>query len=319
MARRVFGPVPSRRLGISLGVNNIPYKVCTYSCRYCQVGKAVKMQANRQAFYSPDELLKEVSHTLNSLANTEEFPNYITVVPDGEPALDINLGKLIDMLKTTNVPVAVMTNASLIFLPDVQNDVSKADLVSLKIDTVTSSIWKKLNHPVKSLQFSSVLAGVKKFANEYKGKLVTETMLVKDYNDSESELYKVANYIRSVDPVIAYLAVPIRPPAFSYVLPPSHVTLIKAYHIFSDQIAQVELLAGYEGNAFSSTGTLKDDILAITAVHPMQEEALKEMLRKSQTEFGLVEALVNGGMLKRLNYLGNIYYTRNFKRNISDI
>src|SRR5690554_3234697 len=105
----VFGPVPSRRLGKSLGVNNIPYKICTYSCIYCQVGKAIKMQINRQEFYKPEELFDEVKELLDSIQDEKDFPDYITIVPDGEPTLDVNLGVLIEKLKLLKIPVAVIS------------------------------------------------------------------------------------------------------------------------------------------------------------------------------------------------------------------
>ncbi|MBN2350503.1 MAG: radical SAM protein, partial [Bacteroidales bacterium] len=96
MERRIYGPVPSRRLGKSLGVNNIPHKICTYSCSYCQIGKAIKMQVNRQEFYRPEELVEEVKAVLCNIQDNSEYPDYITIVPDGEPTLDIHLGELID-------------------------------------------------------------------------------------------------------------------------------------------------------------------------------------------------------------------------------
>jgi len=137
MERRVFGPVPSRRLGKSLGVNNIPHKICSYSCIYCQVGKAVKMQVQRQEFYKPEDLADEVRTVLNHFQKKEEYPDYITIVPDGEPTLDAKLGKLIELLQVRGIPVAVITNASLIPYSGVQSDLLKADYVSLKIDSVT--------------------------------------------------------------------------------------------------------------------------------------------------------------------------------------
>ncbi len=310
--RNVFEPVPSRRLGKSLGVNNIPHKVCTYSCLYCQVGKADKMQLNRQVFYTPEKLIKEVEKTLRAISDSDEYSNYIAIVPDGEPTLDINLGILIEKLKATNIPVAVITNASLLYLSDVQNDLSRADYVSLKVDTVNSSCWKKMHHPVKSLELSTVLLRIEQFARNFTGKLVTETMVVKNYNDSDIELNNLSSFIHSIEPSVAYLVIPTRPPAYEGVLQPDTKTITKAYHIFSDSDTQVELLTGYEGNAFSSTGKPKEDIFSITAIHPMQEKALEELLHKTDTEFAVVDAMLNKGLLNKINYLGNIYYTSNF-------
>ena len=151
MERRVFGPVPSRRLGKSLGVNNIPHKICTYSCIYCQIGKAVKMQTERQEFYKSDELVDEVKDVLGNIQINNEYPDYIPIVTDGEPTLDSNLGILIKELKGLNLPVAVITNASLIQFPDVQEDLLQADYISVKADTFNAELWHKTNGSKKML------------------------------------------------------------------------------------------------------------------------------------------------------------------------
>ena len=310
---KIYGPVPSRRLGKSMGVNNIPYKVCTYSCVYCQVGKANKMQVARQAFYSPDNLLHEVQNAVQAIQNTEEYPDFIAIVPDGEPTLDSDLGILIKKLKTTGIPVAVITNASLLNLPDVQEDLSKADYVSVKIDAISSQIWSKIDHPVKSIELPAILEGIEHFSKNYSGTLVTETMLVKNYNDLETELNKIASFTRSIKPSTAYLSIPTRPPAYKDIQQPEIETLTQAFHIFKKYLDSVKLLIDYEGNAFTSIGKTENDILAITAVHPMQEKALKELIQKKGLEFDLVNELVEKGLLNKIDYLGEIYYSRNFR------
>jgi len=105
-----FGPVPSRRLGQSLGINNIPPKICSYSCVYCQVGRTLHMQAERKAFYKPEEILKAVERKVKDAKNKGEGIDYLTFVPDGEPTLDINLGKEIELLKQLGIKIAVITN-----------------------------------------------------------------------------------------------------------------------------------------------------------------------------------------------------------------
>jgi wyosine [tRNA(Phe)-imidazoG37] synthetase (radical SAM superfamily) len=129
-----FGPVPSRRLGRSLGINNIPPKVCSYSCVYCQLGRTLKMQVERQAFHLPEEILVAVQKKVNSVKAAGESIDYLTFVPDGEPSLDINLGHAIELLRPLGLPIAVITNASLIWREDVRTDLRKADWVSLKVD-----------------------------------------------------------------------------------------------------------------------------------------------------------------------------------------
>jgi wyosine [tRNA(Phe)-imidazoG37] synthetase (radical SAM superfamily) len=311
---RVFGPVPSRRLGKSLGINNIPYKICTYSCIYCQIGKAIKMLDTRQEFYKPDELVKEVKIVLRNLKDNSVYPDYITLVPDGEPTLDIHLGKLIEKLKTTNIPVAVITNASLMNLSDVQNELFKADYISVKIDTVDQVTWRKINKPYKSLELECILSGIISFKKNFKGKLTTETMLIKGVNDTLNEFIDLADYINTLGPDIAYLAIPTRPPAFKTAIPVDERKINEAYHIFSKKLATVEFLTGYEGNAFSSTGNLKEDIMSITAVHPMREDAIEELLKRNNASFNLVHELLEENLIRRTSFHGKNYYIRKFSK-----
>jgi wyosine [tRNA(Phe)-imidazoG37] synthetase (radical SAM superfamily) len=314
MERRVFGPVPSRRLGKSLGVNNIPYKICTYSCIYCQVGKAIKMQINRQEFYEPDELVDEAKALLSNIQDKKDYPDYITIVPDGEPTLDINLGILIEKLKMLGVPVAVITNASLVDQPEVQNDLLKADFVSFKADSFFPEIWKKINIPHKQLNLQRIKEGIHVFRNYFSGKMVTETMLVKGVNDSPEELKNTARIIESFEPEAAYIAIPTRPPAFKKVEPPDEITVNAAYHIFREYIKNVELLTGYEGNAFASAGNFRDDLLSITAVHPMREDAVLELLDKTDGNKNSLVTLLQENLVEKVQYSGHFYYLRKFTR-----
>ncbi|MGM0666340.1 MAG: radical SAM protein [Bacteroidota bacterium] len=314
MERRIFGPVPSRRLGKSLGVNNIPHKICTYSCLYCQVGKAIKMQVNRQEFYNPVDLAAEVKMILEKIKNENEYPDYITIVPDGEPTLDINLGKLITLLKTTGFPVAVITNGSLINIPEVKEDLMKADYVSLKADTFNSENWRKINKAHKRLNLYEIINGSRLFSDEFSGKLVTETMLVKGINDSGDDLEYTAQVIATYNPDKAYIAIPTRPPAYKETIPADESAVNRAYHIFGQHIRKVELLTGYEGNAFSSTGNFREDILSITAVHPMREDAVRELLSKTNEELTTLNGLIENNLIERVDYNDRIYYLRKFKR-----
>ena len=314
MDRKVFGPVPSRRLGKSLGVNNIPYKICTYSCIYCQVGKAIKMQINRQEFYKPEELVDEVKELLANIQKEKDYPDYITIVPDGEPTLDINLGILINKLKSLQLPVAVITNSSLINLPEVQQDLLRADYVSVKADTFSTEVWKRLNKPHKMLNIDNITEGIRTFRNKFSGILVTETMLVKGVNNSSLEIRNTARIIKSFKPDASYIAVPIRPPAFKNVEPSGEDTVNEAFHIYKEYIDKVELLTGYEGNAFASTGNFRDDLLSITAVHPMREDAVLEMLQKSGGDGQLLTSLLEEKQIEKLQFGGHSYYLRRFKR-----
>jgi len=304
-----FGPVPSRRLGRSLGVNNIPDKVCSYACVYCQIGRTLRMEIERKPFYEPEFLFEEVSKKVEEARARGERIDYITFVPDGEPTLDINLGLEVELLRELEVPLAILTNSSLIWRGDVREDLSAFDFVSLKVDAVSEPLWRRIDRPHKSLSLERILDGMLAFRDDFDGTLVTETMLINiDYGD---ELERIADFLAELKPDKAYIAVPTRPPAEKWVEPASEETINLAYQLFSGRLGEgVEYLIGYEGNAFASTGSVVEDILSITAVHPMREEALRELLRKNNADWSVVEKLLDEGKLIRLNYRGETFYMR---------
>ena len=169
---KVFGPVPSRRLGRSIGVNNIPPKICSLSCVYCQLGRSLKMETDRRDYYSTEELIEEVKKKIEDSRKNNEEIDYLTVVPDGEPTLDINLGKLITALNTTGIKTAVITNSTLIERPDVREELALAHWVSVKVDAVDEAVWRKVDRPVRSIDLDHMLDGILRFSEIYKGKLV---------------------------------------------------------------------------------------------------------------------------------------------------
>ncbi len=201
----VFGPIPSRRLGRSLGINNIPPKVCSYSCVYCQVGRTDTMTIKRKEFFSPAEIYSEVAKRVEQLKNANETIDYLSIVSEGEPTLDVNLGQLIKKLRKLDIDIAVITNSSLLWDEDVRSDLMNADLVSLKIDSVFPKIWKRIDRPHNTLDLHKIMEGIKSFAANYCGILLTETMLVKVTNDSVESLYKTAEFIKQIHPEKAYI------------------------------------------------------------------------------------------------------------------
>ena len=309
-----FGPVPSRRLGHSLGVNNIPPKFCTYSCAYCQLGKTENTQIKRGTFYEPDKILEAAQKKLAGARKKGEAVDYLTIVPDGEPTLDTNLGKVVGLLKQEGIPIAVISNASLLWDAKVRCDLSTADWVSLKIDAIKDEIWTKINRPDYSLKHEDILGGIKTFANEFKGELTTETMLVKGANDNSTELGQIANFIAGLKPSKAYISIPTRPPAEKWATPPLESTVNLAYQIFTEKGIPVEYLIGYEGNEFAFSGDVKADLLAITAVHPMRKDAVREFLSKAGADWSTIDKLIDGGQLIEVSYRGKKFYIRKFAR-----
>ena len=312
MKALVFGPVPSRRLGRSLGINNIPPKSCTYSCVYCQVGKTTNITIDRQAFYKPEELMREVKRKIDELTATNEKIDYLSFVPDGEPTLDLNISKEILSLKQTGMQTAVITNASLLWRDDVKEDLQKADFICLKVDAVSEDLWRKVNRPHKDLSLNIVLEGIRDFAEEFQGTVVSETMLIGDI-DYGDEFERIAMFLTELKKLNkAYIAIPTRPPTENWVERAKEDVLNAAFQVFSKKLGvnRVEYLVGYEGNAFASTGNVEEDLLSITAVHPMREEAVKKLLEKTDVDWQVVEKLLGENKLIELEYEGNTYYMR---------
>lgn len=305
-----FGPVPSRRLGHSLGINNIPPKICTYSCVCCQLGRTKNMQAERRMFYNPQKILRDVQDKVKKVKETGDPIDYLTFVPDGEPTLDINLAYEIDLLKSLGIKIAVITNGSLIWREDVREALMKADWVSLKIDSVQSEFWRRINRPYGTLQLSFIQKGMFEFDRTYRGKLVTETMLVRTVNDSKDGLSKIADLLARLRPDRAYLSIPTRPPAEEWAQPPPEEIINQAYHILHERIDRVEYLIGYEGNDFASTGNVEEDLMSITAVHPMREEAVSDLLARAGGDWSVIHRLIDRDQLIETKYKGRKFYMR---------
>ncbi|HNR24079.1 MAG TPA: radical SAM protein [Candidatus Bipolaricaulis anaerobius] len=305
-----FGPVPSRRLGRSLGINNIPPKICTYSCVYCQLGRTFRMQVDRDAFYDPEEIIRAVEARLSELRRKDEPVDYLTFVPDGEPTLDLNLGQEIELLKQLSIPVAVITNSSLIFREAVREELSQADWVSLKLDAASEPVWRRINRPHKELDLAEIKQGLLEFARTFRGTLASETMLIQGLNEDTAELEKTAKLLAELEPAIAYIAIPMRPPAEAWVKPADEGAVARAYALFSERLPRVELLIGYEGNAFSTIGDAVQDLLSITAVHPMRKQAVQELLARDRADWEVVRRLLAEGKLVELTYRGERFYLR---------
>ncbi len=310
----VFGPVPSRRLGQSLGVNNIPPKICTYSCVYCQLGNTLTMSVERRAFFRPSALVKAVLKHAERIIERGGRIDYVTFVPDGEPTLDVNLGEEISKIKEAGFRVAVITNSSLMWLDDVREALSVADWVSVKVDAVKEDVWRRVNRPHKSLRLEEVLSGIQEFSKEYRGFLATETMLVSGINDSLSSVKDVAEFLSRLSPKKVYISVPTRPPAEAWVKPPDEGVINAAYQTFLRAGLSPELLTGFEGTEFQTTGDVREDFLAITSVHPMREDAVDEFLRKAGAGWDVVESLLASGEIVIKVFEGRKYFLRRLRK-----
>jgi len=309
-----FGPVPSRRLGRSLGINNIPPKICTYACVYCQLARPSTLRLEREPFYAPEQIVDEVRDKVGQATERGEGIDYVTFVPDGEPTLDVNLGRELTMLEPLGIPTAVITNGSLIGRRDVREELARADWVSLKVDAASEETWRQVNRPHGRLQLDAIQEGMFAFAAGYEGMLATETMLLRGVNDDGQSVRAIAQIVGQLAPDVAYISIPTRPPSAEWVQSPDEASVNRAYQMISERVERVETLIGYEGNTFAFTGHAEEDLLGITAVHPMREDAVDTFLQRAEAGWSLVDRLLDEDQLVRTDYGGHTFYLRRLDR-----
>ena len=309
-----FGPVPSRRLGQSLGINNIPPKSCSYSCVYCQVGPTPTPRIALREFYTPDAIVSAVTARVLAIQQHQEPLDALTFVADGEPTLDVYLGREIEQLRPLGVRIAVISNASLLWREEVRESLRLADWVSLKVDAAREELWQKINRPHPSLRLDDVLRGMLDFSAGFEGTLVSETMLIAGVNDTDESIAEIARFLEKLQPSTAYLGIPTRPPAERWANPAGERAVTQAHEWLSNRLSRVELLTGHEGVGFGTTGDAEADLLSITSVHPMREEAVRTLLAEGGANWSLVERLVKTGALAKLEYREETFFLRRFPR-----
>ena len=308
----VFGPIPSRRLGQSLGVNNIPLKNCPYDCIYCQVGSTSSDALTKQAFYSPKEIFQSVQKRVKEVQAAGRHIDYLSIVPDGEPSLDLQLGTTIQALRPLGIKIAVITNASLLWQEKICQQLALADLVSLKVDAAEEVVWRKINRPNRRLSLTDILLGALRLAEDFGGTLITETMLVKGINDQEASLQAIARFLGQLDPEVAYLAIPTRPPTGKSIQSPDETILNRAYQIFSQRVRKAECLTGFSADTFSATGDVLQNLLNITAVHPVRECEVQSLLQRGGCGAQELDQLVDQGKLVRVLHQDLPFCVRKF-------
>ncbi len=308
-----FGPIPSRRLGKSLGINNIPPKACTYSCLYCQVGPTMERSTEPRTFYPPEQIAAEVAAHVEAVRAEGEAIDHLTFAPDGEPTLDLGLGEAIRLLLPLGIPIAVISSGSLLWRRDVRKRLADADWVSAKVDSAIESTWRKVDRPHPGLDLATELAGIRRFASEFEGELVSETMLVAGINDGPASIASVGEFLSEIDLRRAYLSIPTRPTPYPAVTAPDEETVTRAYALLNEYVPRVECLTGYEGDAFASSGDADADLLAITAVHPMRTSAILKLLDRTGSGWDVVERYLADGTLTAVDYRGDRYYVRRWR------
>lgn len=259
--------------------------------------------------------MREVVEVLKSL---EQKPDYVTWVPNGEPTLDADLDKEAEGVKReVRVRLAILTNGSLLWRDDVRNDLTHFDLVSVKVDAASEDTWRAVNRPHDALRLDEIVDGLVDFSREFRGELISETMLVRGLNDSEREIEMIAEVLKEVRVRRAYISTPVRPPAESWVSPPDEEAIVRAYEIFSRKLGQdrVHLLTYLEHGEFVSLGDVEREIVNLLRVHPLAlRHAIKLIERTGHNASRVISSLVEKRLVRIVEYQGEKFLVLRTRR-----
>jgi wyosine [tRNA(Phe)-imidazoG37] synthetase (radical SAM superfamily) len=271
----VFGPVPSRRLGQSLGIDTIPLKTCNWNCIYCQLGRTVPLTNERREYFPCEDILAEVEEALARHLPGEI--DWLTFVGSGEPTLHSGLGKLIAGVKAmSDLPVAVITNGALLYVPQVRVALLEADAVLPSLDAGSPRLYRQINRPHPETTFERLVNSLILFRREYRGKLWIEVMLIQDLNDSDQALDDLAALLKRIQPDEIHINLPTRPPAETWVKPADESTLLKALVKFSDTARVIHPSDGtFE---LGCCDNIVEAVLQIITRHPMRQDQLEQAL-----------------------------------------
>jgi wyosine [tRNA(Phe)-imidazoG37] synthetase (radical SAM superfamily) len=204
----VFGPVPSRRLGLSLGIDIVPLKSCSLDCVYCQLGRSSDLTIERRSFVPIDAVVSQIQHKIEKGPR----PDYLTISGSGEPTLNVELGSLIGKIRNfTEIPVAIITNGTLMYIPEVRSDCAKANVVLPSLDAGDEETFAKINRPHKGIHFDAVVSGLVNFRKEYAGQVWLEVFMIEDINTSDSSISNIRKQIALIRPDKVQLNTAVRP------------------------------------------------------------------------------------------------------------
>jgi wyosine [tRNA(Phe)-imidazoG37] synthetase (radical SAM superfamily) len=301
----IYGPVPSRRLGFSLGVDILPYKTCSFDCIYCQLGRSDRKSGRRGRYFSSPEILSQIKEAIDRNPQID----HITFSGSGEPTLNIRIGKLIrEIKKMTHIPVVVLTNSSLLTCPAVRRALRAADIVVPSLDAATAASFRRVNRPHPSFKVADIIAGLALFRREFSGRLWLEVMLVKGVNDSPSDIRALKKAIALIRPDKIQLNTVVRPPAERWAWPLGSGELKT---IAKDLGSRAEVVADFRRRPGSRGGRdLKRAILAITGRRPVTLADLTSSLGRGKDEIRPhLETLLRWNRVRPRRHKGAVYYS----------
>jgi len=298
----LYGPVPSRRLGRSLGVDIVPFKVCTLDCVYCQLGKTLEKTVERKEYAPVKAVLAELKNRLSEGLETD----FITISGSGEPTLNSRLGEVIDGIKRmTEIPVAVLTNGTLLYREDVRADCARADVVLPSLDAGEEETFRKINRPHRDISIEKLIAGLCAFRSEFAGQIWLEVFLVPGLNTDKEQIAKINRVIEQVRPDKVQLNTAVRPTAESDV---RRLDVKRLHDVAAKLSAKVEVVADFSPqHPAKHVGRKAEDVLSMLKRRPcslneicsglsIQHEEALEYITSFQHQ-GVVDCSEKGGTM----------------------
>jgi wyosine [tRNA(Phe)-imidazoG37] synthetase (radical SAM superfamily) len=301
----LYGPVPSRRLGRSLGIDLIPRKICTYDCIYCQVGKTTEKTLVRKEYIAQEEVLEEVRAFLSE-GNTPI--DHFSLSGSGEPTLHSQIGSVIKEIKGVSpIPVAVLTNGSLLYLEEVRDDLRQADILLPSLDAVSREVFLRINRPHKGISVERVIEGLVEFRKVYPGQIWLEILFCRGVNDGENELRQMKRVLERIRPDRIHINTVVRPPAESWAAPLDLEEMEKIQTFFGEKAS---IISEFDRHPLSlSERDIKREILGILRRRPLSLTDLSKWMKISQDELdGHLRPMVEEGKINVRSFGDSVYY-----------
>ena len=303
----VFGPVPSRRLGYSLGVDIIPFKTCTQNCLYCQLVKDAPTTTQIKPYVPIEPVFEEIKRKLDSGVHAD----YITISGSGEPTLNSRIGQLIDMIKQiTDIPVSVITNGTLLWNPQVRENLKNADLVMHSLDAGDEEVFRKINKPDPSITFDMLISGLIEFRREFKGQIWLEIFMIDGYNTDDIQLARIHDLVAKINPDRVQLNTAVRPTAAAGV---SLVEPMKLHAIAKKIGHNAEVIADFsKAGIEENIDDLERAILDTLKRRPCSIDDLTAGLGANRNEISkYISILLDAGKINSQTRDTGTYYTIN--------
>ena len=299
----IYGPVPSRRLGLSLGIDIVPMKTCSLSCIYCQVGKTSRTTITRGNYVSARDIVKE----LEEYFKKSRKPDWITFSGSGEPTLNSEIGEMIRSIRSlTDIPICVITNGTLLFKPQVQLDIIESDMVMPSLDSAREETFQKICHPHPDLKLDTIINGLVDFRKKYHGKIWLEILFVEGINDSPEELEALQKAVKRISPDSIQLNTVVRPPAESFAKPVPMDKLEKISALFGEK---AEIIASFRKDSYEYETVKPDDVLKYLKRRPGSIGDISAALRAEKHEVErILDELYQSGEIKQNEFFGKCFW-----------